>query len=117
MRRILLVLSVAAITASMMVLSAVPAFAEDDKVELPTGEIKDDKSEFATPFTSGENKDDKIERETCLSGCTFSSPTLDQEIKFGDKSETILTFQSGASRTTECKVGETCEFTTQPPPS
>ena len=80
MRRILLVLTVAAITATMMVLSAVPAFAQlgtevkDDKTETTTPvssfEFKDDKSEIEVPLLSREVKDDKIETENRLTGVT-----------------------------------------------
>ena len=70
MRRIFLLLTVAAITAAMMVFSAVPAFAQefeakDDKLEIKADglsfELKPDKFELKTPFFSCELKEDKSE--------------------------------------------------------
>jgi hypothetical protein len=60
MRRILVLLTVAALTAVMMTFSAVPAFAQET-------EFKDDKTEFGDDFfgvafgVGTEVKDDKVE--------------------------------------------------------
>ena len=107
MKRLLLVLSLAAMLASMMVFSAVPAFAQEDPCE-----VKDDKTECDFLTLDFERKDDKngSSRQAGL----FS---FDTENKLGDKTEQTVTFPTGFTRTTECKVGETCEVTTQPPPS
>ena len=97
MRRILLVLTVAAITASMMVFSAVPAFATDDKFELTTPtfsiERSDDKSEVTTPAVHLEVKDDKRESEGLL-------PSIGSFEEKEDKYESTLG---------ECKFDEGCQ--------
>ncbi len=85
-KRIISVLAAMAIMATMMVFSAVPAFAQENLCEIilpgSEAEVKDDKTECQRDEASLEHKDDKIE---------FTSPFLSQEGK-EDKFEQKSTF-------------------------
>ena len=108
MRRMLLMLTVAATTATMTVFSAVPAFAQ----------VEDDKTETTTPLYTQEekyNEDgslEKIERTPTF----LPIPTFDFEIKYNEDGSLekfenpVLESGDGKFETaaTECKEG-VCE--------
>ncbi len=102
MRRILLVLTVAATMATMIVFTSVPAFAQ----------VEDDKTETTTPIYTQEEKDDKVERtSTVLPFATFNFEIKYDEDGSIDKVENpIIESGDGKFETAarECKEG-VCE--------